>query len=484
MSDTPRSVVLAYSGGLDTSIIVPWLKERYGCRVIAFAANVGQGDELAGLEAKALASGADAFVLEDLREEFAREFVFPALAAGAVYEHSYLLGTALARPVIARRQVEVALALGADAVAHGCTGKGNDQVRFELTYRALAPRLAVVAPWREWSIRSREDALAYARERNIPVPVSGGKLYSRDRNLWHCSHEGGPLEDPWNAPEPSIYLLTADPAKAPGTPEDVVIEFDRGRPVGLNGQTLSPARLIEQLNAIAGRHGVGRTDLVENRLVGMKSRGVYETPGGTVLVEALRGLESLTLDRETARQLQQVALRYADLVYAGAWFTPLRESLDALVERALSTTSGAVRVRLFKGSATVTGRRSARSLYDAALGSFSMDGYRPSDAEGFIRLLGLPLEVRAAVHGPAAPLRPHTGPASPGTLDGPHLDTPARGGRRYDRAHSGSANGSANGNGRHPRATVPPEPAPRAKQRVSSPPPAAAKRAAAGRTIR
>jgi argininosuccinate synthase len=412
MTQTLRSVVLAYSGGLDTSIIVPWLKETYHCRVIAFAADVGQGEELSGLGPKAIASGADEFLVEDLREEFARDYIFPALLSGAVYEHSYLLGTALARPLIARRQVEIALALGADGVAHGCTGKGNDQVRFELTYRALAPQLGVVAPWREWDITSREDALAYAAARDIPVPVTSAKLYSRDRNLWHCSHEGGPLEDPGNAPDEGIFLMTAGPDSAPDRPEEVTIGFEAGRPASLDGVVLSPARLVAALNKVAGRHGVGRVDLVENRLVGMKSRGVYETPGGTVLVEAARALQSLTLDRETARFLQQVSLRYADLVYGGQWFTPLREALDAFVTNALRTTSGEVRVRLYKGKATAVARRSPQSLYDAALGGFAMTGYRPADAEGFISLLGLPLAVRAARFGPAAPLRdtiPETG---------------------------------------------------------------------------
>jgi argininosuccinate synthase len=408
MTGQIRSVVLAYSGGLDTSIIVPWLKETYHCRVIAFAADVGQGEELSGLSRKAIATGADEFLVEDLREDFARDYLFPALAAGAVYEHSYLLGTALARPLIARRQVEIALALGADGVAHGCTGKGNDQVRFEMTYRALAPQLRVVAPWREWSIKSREEACAYASERGIPVPVTAGKLYSRDRNLWHCSHEGGPLEDPGQAPSPDLFLMTASPESAPETPCDVTIGFDHGRPVTLDGRRLSPARLVTALNAIAGEHGVGRIDLVENRLVGMKSRGVYETPGGTVLVEALRALESLTLDRETARFLQAASLRYADLVYAGQWFTPLRAALDAFVDSALATTTGDVTVRLHKGRATAVSRRSPNSLYDAELGGFAMTGYRPADALGFISLTGLPMAVRAERFGPAVPLRKDT----------------------------------------------------------------------------
>ena len=410
MTTAPRCVVLAYSGGLDTSIIVPWLKEAYGCKVVAFAADVGQGSELDGLAEKAIASGADDFVLEDLREEFARDYIFPALAAGAVYEHSYLLGTALARPAIARRQVEIALDRGADGLAHGCTGKGNDQVRFELTYRALAPQLKVIAPWREWQIRSREEALAYASARGIPVPVSSGKLYSRDRNLWHCSHEGGPLEDPSRPAEPSLFLLTCSPQEAPDQPEEVTVGFDAGRPVSLERVPLSPADLIERLNLIAGRHGVGRVDLVENRIVGIKSRGVYETPAGTVLLEALRALQGLTLDRETVRFLQQVSLRYSELVYAGAWFTTLRESLDAFVARALATTTGEVTVRLYKGQASVASRRSPYSLYDSALGGFDMEGYRPADAEGFINLLGLPLTVRATLLGPSVPLR--SAPAS------------------------------------------------------------------------
>jgi len=400
MTGPLRSVVLAYSGGLDTSIIVPWLKETYHCRVIAFAADVGQGAELSGLSRKAIASGADEFLVEDLREDFACDYLFPALAAGAVYEHSYLLGTALARPLIARRQVEIALALGADGVAHGCTGKGNDQVRFEMTYRALAPQLRVVAPWREWSIASREEACAYAAERGIPVPVTTGKLYSRDRNLWHCSHEGGPLEDPGQAPAPDLFQMTASPESAPEMPHDVTIGFDHGRPVTLDGRRLSPARLVTALNAIAGEHGIGRVDLVENRLVGMKSHGVYETPGGTILRTAHQGLEQLALDRDTLHYKDVIAHRYAELVYNGQWYTPLRMALDAFVQATQRNVTGAARIKLFKGSTLLVGRKAEKSLYNPDIASFTMsETYNQKDAEGFIKLFGLPIKVQALVQG-------------------------------------------------------------------------------------
>jgi argininosuccinate synthase len=384
-----RRVALAYSGGLDTSIIIPWLRENYGCEVVAVAADVGQEEETAGLADKARRTGAVDFRLLDLREEFARDYLFPILRSGAIYEREYLLGTAAARPLIARKQVEVALATGCDALAHGCTGKGNDQVRFELAYQALAPELSVIAPWREWEIASREDAMDYAAARGIPVPATRKDPYSRDRNLWHLSHEGGPLEDPACEPDPSVFKLTVDPADAPDDAERVEIAFEAGFPVAVDGLRLSPAILVRTLNALAGRHGVGRADIVENRLVGIKSRGVYETPGGTLLVAALRALESITLDRETVREKERLALRYAELVYYGQWFTPLREGLDAFFASIMETVTGSVTLKLFKGSVTTCGRRSGLSLYDEGLASFAMSGYTPQDAGGFIRLFGL-----------------------------------------------------------------------------------------------
>lgn len=394
MKSGVRKAVLAYSGGLDTSIIVRWLRETYGCEVVTYTGNVGQADELEGLEAKALSSGASAAVIEDLVPEFVRDYVWPALRAGAIYEGRYLLGTSLARPVLARGQVQAALRVGADAVAHGCTGKGNDQLRFELTYRALAPQLTVLAPWREWDIESREDALAYAERHDIPVPVSRESLYSRDRNLWHLSHEGGVLEDPWQAPPRDLFQLSVDPADAPDAPREVVLEFEHGLPIGLDGHRLAPHTLLETLNTIAGAHGVGRIDIVENRVVGLKSRGVYETPGGTVLMAALRDLEGLTLDAASLRERMRAAEAYADIVYRGTWFTPVREALDALVARLMQPVTGEVRVRLFKGMATPIARRSPLSLYDANLSTFGAgSGYDQADAGGFIRLLGLPLEA-------------------------------------------------------------------------------------------
>jgi argininosuccinate synthase len=387
---TIRRVALAYSGGLDTSIIIPWLRETYGCEVVAVAADVGQEEETSGLAEKARRTGASDFRLLDLKEEFARDYLFPVLRSGAVYEREYLLGTASARPLIARKQVEVALETGCDALAHGCTGKGNDQVRFELAYQALAPELEVIAPWREWSIASREDAMDFAAARGIPVAATRKDPYSRDRNLWHLSHEGGRLEDPAWEPEPSLFQLTVAPEEAPDEPERVTIAFESGIPVSVNGEELSPARLIAALNTIGGRHGVGRVDIVENRLVGIKSRGVYETPGGTLLVAALRALESLTLDRDTAHEKERAALRYAELVYFGQWFTTLREALDAFFEKAMEPVTGAVTLKLYKGTAAVIGRRAPRSLYDKSLASFDMSGYTPRDSAGFIRLFGLP----------------------------------------------------------------------------------------------
>jgi argininosuccinate synthase len=384
-----RKVALAYSGGLDTSIIIPWLRERYGCEVVAVAVDVGQKEETTGLEAKARRTGASEFYLIDAKEEFARDYLFPVLKAGAIYERDYLLGTATARPLIARKQVEVALATGCDAVAHGCTGKGNDQVRFELAYQALAPELGVIAPWREWSISSREEAIDYAASRGIPVPVTRKDPYSRDRNLWHLSHEGGLLEDPANEPDPSMFQLTVGPEDAPDRSEKVVIGFEAGLPVAVNRKTLPPARLIERLNQIGGRHGVGRTDIVENRLIGIKSRGVYETPGGTLLVEALKGLETITLDRDSSHEKERLALRYAELVYFGQWFSPLKDALDAFVDKLMEDVTGEVTLKLYKGSATLVSRSARRSLYSQEMASFRMNGYSAQDAAGFIRLFGL-----------------------------------------------------------------------------------------------
>jgi argininosuccinate synthase len=389
-----KKVALAYSGGLDTSIIIPWLKENYACEVVAVAVDVGQAEETSGLEEKARKTGASEFFLIDAKDEFAKDYLFPVLKAGARYEHDYLLGTATARPLIAKKQVEVALATGCDAFAHGCTGKGNDQVRFELAYMALAPELAIIAPWREWEITSREDAIDYAAARGIPVSATKKDSYSRDRNLWHLSHEGGPLEEPGFEPEPSMFKLTVDPEKAPDTPERVTISFAAGLPVAVNGQRLAPVPLIQKLNEIAGRHGVGRVDIVENRLVGIKSRGVYETPGGTLLVQALRALETLTLDRDSVHEKEKLAARYAELVYFGQWFSPLREALDAFMNALMPTVTGDVTLKLFKGASSIVGRTSPHALYSAHLASFDMRGYTPADATGFIRLFGLPTKGR------------------------------------------------------------------------------------------
>jgi argininosuccinate synthase len=386
-----KKVALAYSGGLDTSIIISWLKENYGCDVVAVAVDVGQAEETTGLAQKAYSTGACDFHLVDAKEEFAADYLFPVLRAGAVYEHDYLLGTSTARPLIARKQVEIALATGCDALAHGCTGKGNDQVRFELAYQALAPELKVIAPWREWTIVSREDAIDYASERGIPVPVTKKDPYSRDRNLWHLSHEGGPLEDPMFEPEPSMFKLTTDPMDAPDTPEKVTITFEQGIPVAVNGTRLSPATLVQTLNAIGGKHGVGRADIVENRLIGIKSRGVYETPGGTLLVTALKALESITLDRDSAHEKERIATRYAELVYNGMWFAPLREAFDAFAASIAESVTGTVTIKLYKGNATVVARHSPNSLYQQNLASFDMTGYDVTDSAGFIRLFGLQL---------------------------------------------------------------------------------------------
>jgi len=389
----PKKVVLAYSGGLDTSIIIPWLKETYGCEVIAMIGDVGQEEDLKAAKKKALATGASSATIEDLREEFLTEYVWPTLRAGAVYEHKYLLGTSMARPVLAKRQAEIALKVGADAVAHGCTGKGNDQVRFEMAYKAIAPKVKIIAPWREWTINSREDAIAYAQAHKVPVEQTKANIYSRDRNVWHLSHEGGVLEDPANEPEESMWQWITSPEKAPNKPATVEIAFEAGTPVSVNGKKRSAMDLLEQLNEIAAEHGVGRIDLVENRLVGIKSRGAYETPGGTLLVTAHRELETLCLDRETAHYSETLSLRYAELVYYGAWFTPQREALDAYFTEAQKRVTGTVGLKLFKGNVTVTKRVSPYSLYRKGLASFAMTGYNPKDAEGFINLYALPVII-------------------------------------------------------------------------------------------
>ena len=392
-----RTIALAYSGGLDTSIIVPWLREHYDARVICVAADIGQGvDELRGVREKAIASGAEECYVEDLRLEYVRDFIWPTLRAGAVYNRKYLLGTSMARPLIAKKQVEVARRVGADALSHGCTGKGNDQVRFELTYMAFAPELPVIAPWREWDIRSREDALAYAAAHNVPVAATTTKIYSRDRNIWHISHEGGILEDPNSAPPKDLFMLTTDPADAPAAPEDVVIGFERGTPVSVNGVALGPVELLTQLNVIGGRHGIGRADIVEDRLVGMKSRGVYETPGGTLLYTAHSELEMLVLDRRTLAAKDVIAPRYADLVYEGRWWTTEREAYDAFVNVTQGRLTGTVTLRLCRGVVTIAGRASEEALYDERFVTFGEDDvYQQSDAAGFIRLYGLPQRVRA-----------------------------------------------------------------------------------------
>ena len=392
----PEKVVLAYSGGLDTSIIIPWLKENYAYDVIAMVADVGQGEDLEAVVDKAYKTGASKVIVEDLREEFLTGYVFPALKAGAVYEHKYLLGTSLARPVIAKHQVEVALREGASAVAHGCTGKGNDQVRFELTYQALAPELKIIAPWREWTLKSREDCLDYAEAHGIPVAASREKIHSRDRNLWHISHEGGELEDAGNAPLPTTWQITKSPQEAPDQEEKVSIGFVKGIPTSVNGMEMDPVSLLELLNEIGARNAVGRVDLVENRFVGIKSRGCYETPGGTLLITAHRELEALCLERDVEHFKQHIGLKYAELVYFGLWFTPLREALDAFIEKTQQNMTGAVTLSLYKGNLSVTSRQSEHSLYRTDLSSFTMGaGYDQKDAEGFIRILGLPSRSRA-----------------------------------------------------------------------------------------
>jgi len=393
---SPRRVVLAYSGGLDTSVILRWLIERYGCEVVAFCADLGQGEELLPIRDKALRTGATSVHVVDLRLEFVRDFIFPMLRANAVYEGAYLLGTSIARPLIARAQVEVATQERADAVAHGATGKGNDQVRFELTYAALAPHLRVIAPWREWELDSRTALLDFARRHDIPVPVTAERPYSTDRNLFHISYEGGVLEDPWAAPPRKMFQLTVDPEDAPDAPRDVVIEFEGGDPVAVDGERLDPVTLLERLNRLGGEHGIGRVDLVENRFVGMKSRGVYETPGGTILHTAHRAVEALTLDREALHLRDSLVPRYAEMVYYGFWFSPEREMIQRLMDECQRDVTGEARLRLYKGNVTVTGRRSALSLYRTDFATFEADSvYRQRDAEGFISLNALRLKIRA-----------------------------------------------------------------------------------------
>ena len=396
--EAPKKVVLAYSGGLDTSVILRWLVDTYGCEVVAFCADLGQGEELAPVEEKARRTGASKVYIEDLREEFVRDFVFPMLRANAVYEGAYLLGTSIARPLIAKRQIEIAVAEGADAVAHGATGKGNDQVRFELTYYALRPEIRVIAPWRVWDLNSRSKLLEFAERHGIPVPVTVEKPYSTDRNLFHISYEGGILEDPWREPYEDMFQLTVSPEKAPDQPEYVEIEYEEGNPVAVNGERLSPATLLARLNAIAGRHGVGRVDIVENRYVGMKSRGVYETPGGTLLHLAHRAVESITLDREVMHLRDSLVPRYAEMVYYGYWFAPERFMLQAMVDEAQKAVTGTARLKLFKGSASVVGRKAPRSLYRPDIATFEADSvYRQADAEGFIRLNALRLKIAGQV---------------------------------------------------------------------------------------
>jgi argininosuccinate synthase len=393
-----RRIVLAYSGGLDTSVILRWLVERYEAEVVAFCADLGQAEELAGIPEKALQTGATRCVVEDLRDEFVRDYVFPMFRAGAIYEGQYLLGTSIARPLIAKRQVEVARDVGADAVAHGATGKGNDQVRFELTYAALAPELTVIAPWREWDFKGRADLIAYAERHAIPITATAEKPYSTDRNLLHVSYEGGILEDPWRAPYDDMFQLTVAPERAAERAEEIEVEVESGVPVALDGERLGPAALLARLNTVAGAHGVGRADVVENRYVGMKSRGVYETPGGTVLRAALQAVEQLTLDREVMHLRDALVPRYAEMVYYGYWFAPERLMLQAAIDEAARAVTGTARLRLYRGSVRIVGRKAPRSLYDPKIVSFDEPGgYRQADAGGFIRLAGLRLRIRALV---------------------------------------------------------------------------------------
>ncbi len=391
-----RKIVLAYSGGLDTSIIIPWLIENYDCEVIAVAGDVGQGEELEPLKEKAIRTGASKIYIEDLRKEFVEDLIWPTLQADAVYEGKYLLGTSFARPIIAKRLVEIALREGADAICHGATGKGNDQVRFELTIKALAPHLQIIAPWRIWDIKSREEEIEYAQARGIDVPVTKKRPYSMDRNIWHLSHEGHDLEDPWNEPKPDLYMICNRPEDAPNEPEYIEIDFEKGIPTAVNGQKMDGIQLIETLNALGAKHGVGIADMVENRLVGMKSRGVYETPGGTILYCAHIALESITIDRDTAHYKEQVALKFAELVYNGNWYHPLREALSSFVTTTQENVTGTVRIKLYKGSAVAVGIKSPYSLYNEEFATFGEDAvYNQKDAAGFINLFGLPLTVRA-----------------------------------------------------------------------------------------
>ncbi|HDY86728.1 MAG TPA: argininosuccinate synthase [bacterium] len=391
-----KKVVLAYSGGLDTSVIVPWLIENYGCEVITYTGNIGQYEELTGLEEKALSSGASKAIVEDLRKEFIEEYIFPTIRAGAMYEQKYLLGTSFARPILAKKQVEAADREGADAVSHGCTGKGNDQVRFELTYKAFNPKLKIISPWREWDIKSREDALEYVAKRNIPVEATAEKIYSTDKNIWHMSHEGGDLENPYNSPNEGMYAMCVSPEKAPDEATIIEIGFEKGYPVSIDGVKYSSVELVEKLNKLAGENGIGVVDMVENRLVGMKSRGIYETPGGTLLYSAHRELESLVMDADTMHFKDSLAPKYAELVYYGKWFTPLREALDAFVDTTQENLTGEVKLKLYKGNCIVMGRKSPFSLYREDFATFGEeDVYDQKDAEGFINLFGLPMKVRS-----------------------------------------------------------------------------------------
>lgn len=394
MSDI-KKVVLAYSGGLDTSVILKWLIETYGCEVVTFSADLGQEEELDGLEAKALKTGAVKAYIDDLREEFIRDFVFPAFRANAIYESQYLLGTSIARPLIAKRQMEIAKIEGADAVSHGATGKGNDQVRFELSYYAIDPEIKIIAPWREWDLNSRTVLMEFAKKHGIPVPQTPAKPYSTDRNMLHISYEGGVLEDPWNPATDDMYTMSVKPENAPDQAEEIEIRFEKGNPVAINGKTMSPAVLFKELNRLGGKHGIGRIDLVENRFVGMKSRGVYETPGGTLLRLAHMSMESITLDREVAHLRDSLIPKYAELVYYGFWFSPEMKLLQTMVDQTQENVSGDVRLKLYKGNAYVLGRRSERSLYSAAHATFEDDKsiYRQKDAEGFIRLNALRLRI-------------------------------------------------------------------------------------------
>ena len=399
MKEPVKKIVLAYSGGLDTSVILAWLKNNYHCEVVCFCANLGQDDEVEGLEQKALATGASKLYIRDLREEFLTDFVYPTLQAGAIYEREYLLGTSFARPLIAKHLVEIATLEGADAIAHGATGKGNDQVRFEVTAMALNPHLRIIAPWREWDLKSREDCIAYAEEFNIPISATLRKIYSRDRNLFHMSHEGGILEDPWSEPEEDMYTLTTSPQDAPNEPEYIEIDFEQGIPVACNGQRLGAVELFETINLIGAKHGVGRVDLVENRLVGMKNRGVYETPGGTILYRAHQALESICLDKATLQYKDMLALKFAELVYNGLWYSKLRESLTAFVNETQKHVTGTARLKLYKGNIIVVGRKSPYSLYRQDYASFGEEYvYNQADAAGFIRLFGLPLKINALLN--------------------------------------------------------------------------------------